>query len=110
MKYFQVILLLLLIQDGVLSLTSLLAKVCALSTGKLLSLSLPRKSAVRLTERFDMTIAVDWDVKPQTKQNKNIFTTSGIAFINERNYPLMLISCGSLCSFNVKISIKNFSV
>ena len=25
---------------------------------------------VRLTDCFDMTIAVDWDVKPQAKQNK----------------------------------------
>ena len=33
-----------------------------------LSLSLPRKSVVRLFDHFDMIIAVDWDVKPQTKQ------------------------------------------
>ena len=33
----------------------------------MLSLSLPRKSEVRLTDCLDMTIAVDWDVKPQTK-------------------------------------------
>ena len=26
------------------------------------------KSVVRLTDHLDMTIAVDWDVKPQTKQ------------------------------------------
>ena len=26
----------------------------------------------RLTGRLDMTIAVVWDVKPQTKQNKNV--------------------------------------
>ena len=26
-------------------------------------------SVVRLSDRLDMTIAVDWDVKPQTKQN-----------------------------------------
>ena len=25
---------------------------------------------VRLTDLLDMTIAVDWDVKPQTKQNR----------------------------------------
>ena len=30
--------------------------------------SLPRNSVVRLTDRLDMTIAVDWDVKPQIKQ------------------------------------------
>ena len=30
-----------------------------------LGLSLPRKSVVRLTDRLDMTIDVDWDVKPQ---------------------------------------------
>ena len=32
-------------------------------------LSLPRKSVVRLTDRHDMTILVDWGVKPQSKQN-----------------------------------------
>ena len=32
---------------------------------------LPRNSVVRLTVRLDMTIVVDWDVKPQIKQTKN---------------------------------------
>ena len=27
---------------------------------------------IRLTDRLDMTIAVDWDVKPRTKQTKPI--------------------------------------
>ena len=27
---------------------------------------------VRLTDRLDMTIVVDWDVKPQIKQNKTL--------------------------------------
>ena len=31
--------------------------------------SLPRNSVVRLTDRLDMTIVVDWDVKPQNKNN-----------------------------------------
>ena len=30
-----------------------------------LGLSLPRKSVVRLTDHLDMTVAADWDVKPQ---------------------------------------------
>ena len=30
-----------------------------------LGLSLPRKGVVRLTDRLDMTIVVDWDVKQQ---------------------------------------------
>ena len=30
-----------------------------------LDLSLPRKRAVRLTDRLDITIIVDWDVKSQ---------------------------------------------
>ena len=34
------------------------------------SLSLPRKSVVRLTDHLDMTIAVDCNGKRQTKQNK----------------------------------------
>ena len=33
--------------------------------------SLPRNIVVRLTDRLDMTMVVDWDVKPQIKQNKN---------------------------------------
>ena len=32
--------------------------------------SLPRNSAVRLTDHLDMTIVVDWDIKPQIKQKK----------------------------------------
>ena len=31
------------------------------------------KSEVRGTDRPDMTIAVDWDVKHQTKQKQNVF-------------------------------------
>ena len=33
-------------------------------------LDMPSKSAVRFTERLDMTIVVDWDAKPQNKQTK----------------------------------------
>ena len=28
----------------------------------------PGKNVARLTDSLDMTLAVDWDVKPQTKQ------------------------------------------
>ena len=38
----------------------------------MLSLSLPRKSVVRLTNCLDMAIADDWDVKPQTKRKNTI--------------------------------------
>ena len=38
----------------------------------LVLVSLPRNSVVRLTDRLDMTIVVEWDVKPQMKQNKNL--------------------------------------
>ena len=34
-----------------------------------ISQACPGKSVVRLTDRLDMTIAVDWDVKPQTKHH-----------------------------------------
>ena len=34
--------------------------------------SLPRNSVVRLTDRLNMTVVVDWDVKPQIKQNTNL--------------------------------------
>ena len=36
------------------------------------------KNMVRLTDHLDMTIAVDWDIKPQTKQTKNISDTSSM--------------------------------
>ena len=35
------------------------------------------KSVVRLTDHLDMIIAVDWDVKPQTKQNQSYQTKTG---------------------------------
>ena len=49
-----VILLLPLFQEGLLSVTN--ESMCQ------------EKSVVRLTDLLNMTIAVDWDVKPQTKQ------------------------------------------
>ena len=36
--------------------------------------SQPKNSVVRLTDRLDMTIVVDWDVKSQIKQINNIGT------------------------------------
>ena len=32
--------------------------------------NMPRNSVVRLTDRLNMTIVVDWDVKPQTNKTK----------------------------------------
>ena len=46
------------------------ANVCAWSTGNLLVQACPRKKVVRWTDLPDMTIAVDWEVKNQTKQKK----------------------------------------
>ena len=40
--------------------------------------SLPRNSVVRLTDRLDMTVVVDWDVQPQIKTNKKINQTNKI--------------------------------
>ena len=61
-----VILLLLLIQEGLLSVKRD-GMHCAL-------LSLPRKKVVRLTNRLDMTIAVDWDVnRKPNKTNRSHF-------------------------------------
>ena len=37
-------------------------------TGHPHSQACPGKSMVRLTDHLDMTMAVDWDIKPQTKQ------------------------------------------
>ena len=58
-------------------------KVCAQSIGQLLSLNMPRKSVVRLTDHLYMIIAVDWDIKPQTKQNKNSCHPQISLFVNE---------------------------
>ena len=44
--------------------SSLLAKGFAISLGP----TLPRKKVIRLTDRPDMTIVLDWDVKPQINQ------------------------------------------
>ena len=38
--------------------------------------SLPMNSVVRLTDRLDMTIVVDWDVKPQIKQRNRQWRVS----------------------------------
>ena len=48
------------------------AKVCARRTGKPLVQVCPGKSMVRWTDLPVMTIAVDWDVKQQNKQTKQI--------------------------------------
>ena len=53
-----------LIQVGQLSVTG--ERMC---TKYWLGISLPRISAVRLTDRPDMAIVVDCDVEPQNKQN-----------------------------------------
>ena len=41
-----------------------------------LSLNLPRKSVVRLTDHLDMTTVFDWDVKPQNKQTNKLETAA----------------------------------
>ena len=58
-----------LIQVGQLSITG--EKMCTFVLVYRLG-SLPRNSVDRLTDCLDMTIVVDWDVKPQIKQNKKI--------------------------------------
>ena len=45
-----------------------------------LSQACPEKSVVGLTNHLDMTIAVDWDVKPQTKQ-KTKHDISGLSIV-----------------------------
>ena len=63
--FFLVILLLPLIQEGLVSVTreSMYTKYWLTA-----SQACPGKSVVRLTDLLDMTIPVDWDVKPQSKQ------------------------------------------
>ena len=48
---------------------------------------LPKKSAVRLTDRLDTTISVGWDVKPQSKQkNKHFDLPDTPAFTGEHQF------------------------
>ena len=62
----SVILLLQLIQEGLLSVTSeSMYTEYWLTTQSKLS---QEKKLIQLTDRLNMTTAVDWDVKPQTKQ------------------------------------------
>ena len=37
---------------------------------------------VRLIDHLNMTVAVDWDVKPQTKQTKSTCVTRGENFLH----------------------------
>ena len=60
---------LLLIQEGLLSIK---AKVCAGSTGLPFSQASPGRNVVRRTRHPDVTIAVDWDVKHQTKRKTTL--------------------------------------
>ena len=46
------------------------------------SLSFPRKSVVMSTDRFDMTMTVDWDFKPKTKEPQNGLHGSVIFMFN----------------------------
>ena len=62
--FFRVVFLLSLIQEGGLSVTKYVHKVLVNRFVK----ACPGKCVVRLTDCLDMTIAVDWNVKPQTKQ------------------------------------------
>ena len=63
MKYFYIILLQPLIQEGLVSFTGESMYIKYWLTAK-------SKFAVRLTDHLNMTMFVDWDVKPQTKQTK----------------------------------------
>ena len=55
-----------LIQEGLLRVTSVNMCKRSLVLNRLVYVC-PGKSVVRLTDRLDMTIHVDWDVKPQIK-------------------------------------------
>ena len=54
---------------------SVIAKICALSTGYLPRGGLPRNSVDRITDRPDMTAAVDRGRKAATQQTYKIFDT-----------------------------------
>ena len=67
-EIFSMVILLLLFQERLMSVTSesMCAKYCMVKPP---SQACPEKSVIRLNDHLYMTIAVDWDVKPQTKQN-----------------------------------------
>ena len=69
---------------------------------KRLGLSLPRKSVVRLTDRLDMTIVVEWDVKPQNNNsnnnrfryiNKTSFTNNFVIFMANLSVKFIQSTC-----------------
>ena len=65
--FYTVILSLPLIQEGQLSVSG--ERMCANTGEWLRGLSLPKKSVVRKTDRLDMTLWIDWAVKPQLNAN-----------------------------------------
>ena len=52
---------------------------------------LSKKGVVRLTDHPDMTIAVDWDIKSQTKQNQIHYTTQR-TYLNEGSTTSFLVN------------------
>ena len=74
-EIFSTVILPLLIQEGLLSVTN--KRMCAQSTGYLLSQACLRKSVVRWTVHLNMTIAVDLDVILTTKPTKQTIIPYG---------------------------------
>ena len=60
---------------------------CTLVLVGRLGLSLPRKGVVRLSDRLDMAIDVDWDLKPQHNNNNNNSNISSYFILSFFIYP-----------------------
>ena len=60
------------------------------------------------TDRLDMTIAVDWDVKPQTKQTLNKLGGSLLQLTKTINWPISLIYSKTGLKQPLKKNTKNW--
>ena len=76
-------------------------------TGLLHCLSLPRESVLLLTDHLNITITVDWDVKPQTKQLCEIYKIWTLCKIAQGSY---FVHFTHLYTFNVFKSLQTFNV
>ena len=70
--------------------------------------SLPRNNVVRWTDRLDMTIVVDPDVKPHIKQNKNLNCSRFVKWLWEFSRSICAKCLGESISTNFRrVSPRN---
>ena len=82
--------------DSSRAVVNLLPKRCAFGTGSRLG-SLPRNSVVMLTDRLDMIIIVDWDVKQKIKLLTFFEMTPSFRGVSARNFAEKLLFLGLIC-------------